>query len=52
MPVLLLHTNADPFVFIVKILCAVIVPYPALLLDVASKVSILYPLVCQGDNRG
>lgn len=37
MPMLLLHTDADPVVSVIEIFRTVVVPYPALLLDVTSK---------------
>ena len=38
MPILLFDTNADSLVFVIEIFCSFVVPYPALLLHIATKV--------------
>ena len=40
MPMLLLHTDADPVMSVVEVFRAIIIPYPAFLFDVTSKMTL------------
>lgn len=53
MPLLLLHSEPNPFIFIVKVFLALVWPYPTLFLNVAiiRLVSrIMYPVLKRGES--